>query len=255
MVELDGMVGQMLDQLKDLGIEDNTIVLFTTDNGAEVFSWPDGGTTPFRGEKNTSWEGGYRVPCMIRWPGVIKPGTEINGVVSHEDWVPTFVAAAGEPNVKEKLLTGYAAAGKTFKNHLDGYNLTDYLAGKAEDPRKEFFYWTDDGNLAAMRYDRWKMLFMEQRATGLNVWQDPLITLRFPKLIDLRGDPFEIAQAEAGEYDKWRVEHAFMILPAVAIVSQHLKSYVEYPPRQKPGSFNLDQVLEKLQQGGGGGNK
>jgi arylsulfatase A-like enzyme len=255
MVELDGMVGQLLAQLKDLGIEDNTIVLFTTDNGAEVFSWPDGGTTPFRGEKNTSWEGGYRVPGMIRWPGVIKPGTEISGVVSHEDWVPTLVAAAGEPNVKEKLLTGYAAAGKTFKNHLDGYNLTDYLAGKAEDPRKEFFYWTDDGNLAALRYDRWKMLFMEQRAQGLDVWQDPLVTLRFPKLIDLRGDPFEIAQAEAGDYGKWRVEHAFLVLPAVAIVSQHLKTYVEYPPRQKPGSFNLDQVLEKLQQGGGGGNK
>jgi arylsulfatase A-like enzyme len=255
MVELDGMVGQLLDQLKNLGIEENTIVIFTTDNGAEVFSWPDGGTTPFRGEKNTSWEGGYRVPGMIRWPGVIKPGTEINGVVSHEDWVPTLVAAAGEPNVKEKLLTGYAAAGKTFKNQLDGYNLTDYLTGKAEDPRKEFFYWTDDGNLAALRYDRWKMLFMEQRATGLDVWQDPLVTLRFPKLLDLRGDPFEIAQAEAGDYGKWRVEHAFMVLPAVALVSQHLKSYVAYPPRQKPGSFNLDQVLEKLQEGGGGGNK
>jgi arylsulfatase A-like enzyme len=255
MVELDGMVGQLLSQLKDLGIEDNTIVLFTTDNGAEVFSWPDGGTTPFRGEKNTSWEGGYRVPGMIRWPGVIKPGTEINGVVSLEDWLPTLVAAAGEPNVKEKLLTGYAAAGKTFKTHLDGYNLTDYLAGKGEDPRKEFFYWTDDGNLAALRYDRWKMLFMEQRAVGLDVWQDPLVTLRFPKLLDLRGDPFEIAQAEAGDYGKWRVEHAFLVLPAVAIVSQHLKTYVEYPPRQKPGSFNLDQVLEKLQQGGAGGNK
>jgi arylsulfatase A-like enzyme len=255
MVEHDEMVGQLLKQLDDLGIADNTIVLYTTDNGAEVFSWPDGGTTPFHGEKNTSWEGGYRVPAMIRWPGVIKPGTEINGVVSHEDWVPTLVAAAGEPNVKEKLLTGYKAAGKTFKVHLDGYNLTDYLSGKGEDPRKEFFYWTDDGNLAALRVERWKMLFMEQRAEGLEVWQDPLVTLRFPKLIDLRGDPFEIAQKVAGGYDHWRLDRAYMVLPAVAIVSQHLKSYVEYPPRQKPGSFNLDQVLEKLQQGGGGGNK
>jgi arylsulfatase A-like enzyme len=255
MVEHDEMVGQLLKHLDDLGIADNTVVVYTTDNGAEVFSWPDGGTTPFNGEKNTSWEGGYRVPGMIRWPGVIKPGTEINGVVSHEDWVPTLVAAAGEPSVKEKLLTGYEAAGKTFKVHLDGYNLTDYLAGKGEDPRKEFFYWTDDGNLAALRYDRWKMLFMEQRAIGLDVWQDPLVTLRFPKLIDLRGDPFEIAQREAGEYGKWRVDRAFLVLPAVALVSQHLKSYVEYPPRQKPGSFNLDQVLEKLQQGGAGGNK
>jgi arylsulfatase A-like enzyme len=255
MVEHDEMVGQLLKQLDDLGIANNTIVLYTTDNGAEVFSWPDGGTTPFHGEKNTSWEGGYRVPAMIRWPGVVKPGSEINGVVSHEDWVPTLVAAAGEPNVKEKLLTGYKAAGKTFKVHLDGYNLTDYLTGKSEDPRKEFFYWTDDGNLAALRVERWKMLFMEQRAEGLEVWQDPLVTLRFPKLIDLRGDPFEIAQKVAGSYDHWRLDRAYMVLPAVAIVSQHLKSYAEFPPRQKPGSFNLNEVLEKLQQGGGGGNK
>jgi arylsulfatase len=252
MVEHDDMVGQLLKQLDDLGIANNTIVIWTTDNGAEVFSWPDGGTTPFHGEKNTSWEGGYRVPAVMRWPGVIKPGTEINDIVSHEDWVPTLVAAAGEPTVKDKLLTGYNAAGKNFKVHLDGYDQRDLLAGTGPGKRKEFFYWTDDGNLAALRYDRWKMLFMEQRAQGLNVWQDPLVTLRLPKLIDLRADPFEIAPREAGDYDKWRVERAFLILPAVAIVAQHLKSYVEFAPRQKPGSFNLDQVLQKLQEGGSG---
>jgi arylsulfatase len=225
--------------------------VWTTDNGAEVFSWPDGGTTPFHGEKNTSWEGGYRVPGAIRWPGVIKPGTEINDIVSHEDWVPTLVVAAGQPNVKEKLLTGYQAAGKTFKVHLDGYDQRELLSGTGPGKRREFFYWTDDGNLAAVRYDRWKLLFfMEQRAEGLNVWQDPLVTLRLPKLIDLRTDPFEIAPRIAGDYDKWRVERAFLLVPAQAFVGQHLKTYVEFPPRQKPGSFSLDQVLQKLQSGG-----
>ena len=253
MVELDGMVGQLLKQLDDLGIAEETIVLFTTDNGAEVFSWPDGGTTPFHGEKNTSWEGGYRVPGMIRWPGVVKPGTEINDVVSHEDWVPTLVAAAGEPNVKEKLLTGYQAADKTFKVHLDGYDQHALLAGTGPSQRKEFFYWTDDGNLAALRYDRWKLLFMEQRAVGLDVWQDPLVTLRFPKLTDLRADPFEVAQRDAGDYDKWRVEHAFVLVPAQAYVGQHLQTYVEFPPRQKPGSFSLDAVLAKLQEASSSG--
>ncbi len=252
MVEHDGMVGQLLKQLDDLGIADNTIVLWTTDNGAEVFSWPDGGTTPFHGEKNTSWEGGYRVPGVIRWPGVVKPGTEINDIVSHEDWVPTLVSAAGEPNVKDKLLTGYQAAGTTFKVHIDGYDQRDLLSGIGPGKRKEFFYWTDDGNLGALRYDRWKMLFMEQRAEGFDVWQDPLVTLRLPKLLDLRGDPFEIAQRVAGNYDEWRAQRAFLVLPAVALVSQHLKTYADFPPRQKPGSFNLNNVLEKLQEAGGG---
>jgi arylsulfatase len=250
MVEFDGTVGVLLKQLDDLGIADNTIVVWTTDNGAEVFSWPDGGTTPFHGEKNTSWEGGYRVPGMIRWPGVIKPGTEINDIVSHEDWVPTLVAAAGEPDVKAKLLTGYEAAGKTFKVHLDGYDQRALLEGTGPSKREEFFYWTDDGNLAALRYNRWKLLFLEQRAEGLDVWQDPLIPLRLPKLIDLRADPFEIAPREAGDYDKWRVERAFALVPAQDFVGKHLQSYVEFPPRQKPGSFSLDAVLAKLQEGG-----
>ena len=250
MTEFDGMVGQLLKKLDDLGIADNTIVVWTTDNGAEVFSWPDGGTTPFKGEKNTNWEGGYRVPCAMRWPGVIKPGSEINDVTSHEDFVPTLAAAAGEPNVKEKLLTGYQAAGKTFKVHLDGYDQRDLLAGAGPSKRMEFFYWTDDGDLAGLRYDRWKLVFMEQRQEGLNVWENPLIPLRFPKLFDLRADPFERAQVDAGDYAKWRVERAFLLIPAQAYVSQHLQSYVEYPPRQRPGSFALDQVLARLQEPG-----
>jgi len=253
MVEHDAMVGEILKQLDDLGIADNTIVLYTTDNGAEEFSWPDGGTTPFHGEKNSSWEGGYRVPGMMRWPGVIKPGTEINAIVSHEDWLPTLVAAAGEPNIKEKLLTGYEAAGKSFKVHLDGYDQGPFLAGKAEDPRKEFFYWTDDGNLAAVRYERWKLLFLEQRAQGFKVWSEPLVPLRVPLIEDLRADPFERAVDSAEGYGNYILNHAFLAVPCQAFVGKHLQSYLAYPPRQKAGSFSLDQVLQKLQESGGSG--
>jgi arylsulfatase len=254
MVEHDAMVGQLVKQLDDLGITNNTIVLYTTDNGAEQFSWPDGGTSPFHGEKNSSWEGGYRVPAMIRWPGVIKPGTEINGIVSHEDWVPTLVAAAGEPNVTQKLLTGYQAAGKTFKVHLDGYNLRPLLDGSGADPREEFFYWTDDGNLAAVRYDQWKLLFLQQKEVGFKVWSTPLVPLRVPLIEDLRGDPFERAESEADGYSTYILNHAFLLVPAQAFVGQHLQTYVAYPPRQKPGSFSLDQVLQKLQEAGSSGN-
>ena len=194
MAELDGMVGQLLKKLDDLGIADNTIVIWTTDNGAEVFSWPDGGTTPSRARRTRTGKAATACRCVMRWPGVIKPGTEINDITSHEDFVPTLVAAAGEPNVKEKLLTGYQAAGKTFKVHLDGYDQRDVLAGTGPGKRKEYFYWTDDGNLAGLRYERWKIVFLEQRAEGLDVWQDPLVPLRFPKLFDLRADPFERAQ-------------------------------------------------------------
>jgi arylsulfatase A-like enzyme len=250
LTELDDMVGQLLQKLDDLGIADNTIVVWTTDNGAESFSWPDGGTTPFKGEKNTNWEGGYRVPMVIRWPGVISPGTEINDITSHEDLVPTLVAAAGEPNVVEKLLDGYQAAGKTFKVHLDGYDQRDLLAGRGPSKRREFFYWTDGGDLAGLRYDRWKLVFLEQRGEGLEVWEDPLVPLRLPKLIDLNADPFERAPTEAGEYDRWRVEHLFLLVPAQDFVARHLETYVAFPPRQKPGSFALDQVLAKLQEAG-----
>jgi arylsulfatase A-like enzyme len=252
MVEHDGHVGQLLKKLDDLGIADNTIVMYSTDNGAEVCTWPDGGTTPFRGEKNTNWEGGYRVPCVMRWPGVIKPGTEINGVTSHEDWVPTLVAAAGDGDIKAKLLKGHQAAGKTFKVHLDGYDLRPLLSGEGPSPRKEFFYWTDGGDLACLRYDRWKIAFMEQRAHSLEVWQEPFVTLRLPKILCLRSDPFERADHDGIGYNTWRAERMFLLVPAQAFVAQHLQTFKDFPPRQKPGSFSLDQVLSKLQEAGGG---
>ncbi len=193
MVEHDGHVGQVLDKLKELGLEDNTIVMYSTDNGAEAFTWPDGGTTPFRGEKNTNWEGGYRVPCAIRWPGVIKPGTVSNDIFAHEDMLPTLLAAAGVPDVKEQLLKGMKVGDKTFKVHLDGYNITDALAGKGTNPRHEFFYFNDDGSLVALRYDNWKVVFQEQRSEGFDVWQEPFVPLRLPKIFNLRSDPFERA--------------------------------------------------------------
>ena len=246
MVEHDGQVGQLLKKLDDLGIANNTIVIYTTDNGAETFSWPDGGTTPFRGEKNTNWEGGYRVPAMVRWPGLVPPRTEINDIFSAEDWATTLVAAAGEPDIKDKLLQGYDAAGKNFRVHLDGYDQRDLLARKGPNKRREFFYWTDDGNLAGLRYEQWKAVFMEQKAHGLDVWAQPMVQLRLPLLFNLRSDPFERAQHEAGDYVRWFVEHAFVLVPAQALVAQHLVSFQQFPPRQKPGSFSVEQAMEKL---------
>jgi arylsulfatase A-like enzyme len=245
MVEHDGMVGQLLKKLDDLGIADNTIVIYTTDNGAESFSWPDGGTTPFRSEKNSNWEGGYRAPAMVRWPGVTKPYTEINGIFSSEDWVPTLTAACGEPNITQKLLDGYDAAGKTFKVHLDGYDQHALLAG-GPTKRKEFFYWTDDGDLAGLRYDQWKVVFLEQQHEGLKVWQQPLTPLRAPLLVNLRTDPFEKAMLESGEYEKWYVERMFVMAPAQAIVGRELQTFKDFPPRQKPGSFSVGDALDKL---------
>ena len=250
MVEHDGQVGQLLDKLKELGLEDNTIVMYSTDNGAESFSWPDGGTTPFRGEKTENWEGGYRVPTAIRWPGVIKPGTVSNDIFSHEDMLPTIMAAAGVPDVKEQLLKGMKVGDKTFKVHLDGYNITDALAGKAPDPRHEFFYFNDDGSLVALRYDQWKVVFAEQRAEGFDVWQEPFVTLRLPKLYNLRSDPFEQADHTIG-YPQWRIDHLFVLVPAQAYVGEFLATFKEFPPSQKVGSFSLDQVLESLTKGAG----
>jgi arylsulfatase len=254
MVEHDGHVGQVLDKLEELGLDDNTIVMYSTDNGAEKFTWPDGGQTPFRGEKNTNWEGGYRVPTLVRWPGAIKPGTVINDIVAHEDWLPTFAAAAGDPGVKEKLLKGYKVGNKTFKVYLDGHDLSDFLAGKAPDPRKEFFYFNDDGNLVALRYDQWKLVFAEQRAHSFDVWQEPFVTLRVPKLFNLRSDPFETADHEGMDYERWRLEHLFLLVPAQQYVGQFLSTFKEFPQRQKVGSFSLDKVLESLQQAPKGGN-
>jgi arylsulfatase A-like enzyme len=253
MVEHDRMVGQLLDKLKELGIEDNTIVMYSTDNGAETFTWPDGGTTMFRGEKNTQWEGGYRVPTLIRWPGTIKPGTVINDIGAHEDMMPTLLAAAGEPNVKDELLKGKTIGNRTYKVHLDGYDLGPAFKGDGEWPRKEFIYWTDDGSVAALRYNNYKATFLEQKAEGLRVWQEPFVHLRTPLLINLRMDPFERAEEEnAMGYDRWFLEHVFAIAPASAYVAKWLESFKEFPPRQKPGSFNLDNVMEKLTAGSGG---
>ena len=242
MIEHDGQVGQLLKKLDDLGIADNTIVIYTTDNGAETFTWPDGGTTPFRSEKNTNWEGSYRVPAMVRWPGTVKPGTVINDIFSAEDWVPTLAAAAGIPNIKDKLLQGYNG----FKVYLDGYDETDLLAGKGPTKRNEFFYWTDDGDLAGLRYDQWKIVFMEQQAHGLEVWQQPLIALRAPKIFNLRTDPFERSEHESGAYDRWYVEHVFLLAPAIAIVGRHLATFQQFPPRQAPGSFSIGDAMKRL---------
>jgi arylsulfatase A-like enzyme len=249
MVEHDNHVGMLLAKLKELGLDENTIVMYSTDNGSESFSWPDGGTTMFRGEKNTQWEGGYRVPCMIRWPGVIKPGTVINEVGAHEDMLATLLAAAGNANVKEELLTGKTVNGTTYKVHLDGYNLLPALKGEGEWPRKEFIYWTDDGSVAALRYGNWKATFLKQNAHGMHVWLEPFEELRAPILTNLRMDPFELAHDIGMDYERWFVEHMFMIAPASAYVAQWLQSFKEFPPRQKPGSFNLDRVMEAVMSG------
>jgi arylsulfatase A-like enzyme len=251
MVEHDGHVGQLLAKLKELGIENDTIVMYSTDNGAETFTWPDGGTTMFRGEKNTQWEGGYRVPTVIKWPGVIKPGSVINEVGAHEDMLTTLVAAAGNTTAKEDLLKGKKIGARDYKVHLDGYDLGPALAGKAEWPRKEFLYWTDDGSVAALRYGPWKVTFLEQQAEGLKVWQEPFVQLRAPKITNLRMDPFERAEEEnAMGYQRWYMERMFLIAPAGAYVAKWLQSFKDFPPRQKPGSFNLDRVMEQVMKPG-----
>jgi len=251
MVEHDGMVGQLLDKLDELGIADNTIVMYSTDNGAEFFSWPDGGTTMFRNEKATQWEGGFRVPTVIRWPGVIEPGTIINEIGAHEDMLPTLLAAAGDSTVKEDLLKGRTVNGMTYKVHLDAYNLMPAFQGKAEWPRKEFLYWTDDGNCAALRYNDWKVTFLRQDAEGIDVWTSPYTELRAPMLCNLRMDPFEKAFDESIGYPQWWAEHMFIFAPAGAFVGQWLQSFREYPPRQEPGSFNLDKVMAAIKEGSG----
>jgi arylsulfatase len=251
MVEHDGMVGQLLDKLEELGVADNTIVMYSTDNGAEVFSWPDGGTTMFRGEKATQWEGGFRVPTVMRWPGVIEPGTVINEIGAHEDMLATLLAAAGDPDVKEDLLKGRKVGDMTYKVHLDGYNLLPALKGEAEWPRHEFLYWTDDGSVAALRYNNWKATFLKQNAEGIEVWLSPFEQLRAPMLTNLRMDPFERAEHETIGYHRWWVDHMFMIAPAASYVGQWLQSFRDFPPRQEPGSFNLDRVMEAISRGAG----
>lgn len=250
MVEHDNHVGQLLKKVDDLGIKDNTIVFYSTDNGPHMNSWPDAGTTPFRGEKNTNWEGAYRVPAMVRWPGKIKAGSVSNDIMHHMDWMPTFVAAAGDDNIKEKLLKGYSAGDKKFKVHLDGYNFLPYLTGKEEKaPREEIFYFSDDGDLTALRYNKWKLVFMEQRAKGtLRIWAEPFTKLRVPKIFNLRMDPYEVADVTSNTYYDWMLDRAYMLVPAQTYVGRFLETFKEFPPRQKAASFSLDQVMEKLQE-------
>jgi arylsulfatase len=254
MVEHDAQVGQLLDKLKELGLEDNTIVMYSSDNGAEKFTWPDGGTSPFRGEKNENWEGGYRVPTLIRWPGTIKPGTVRNDIFSHMDMLPTIMAAVGVPDVKEQLLKGMKVGDKTFKVHLDGYNVTDTFAGKGPNPRHEFFYFNDDGSLVALRFNQWKLVFQEQRAHGFDVWQDPFVELRLPKLFNLRTDPFEEADHIAMNYGQWRFDRVFLLVPAQQYVGNFLATFKEFPPSQTVGTFSLDQVMKQLTAPAVGGN-
>lgn len=254
MVEHDGHVGELLDALDKWGIASNTIVVYTSDNGAEIMSWPDGGNTPYRGEKATGWEGGYRVPTLIRWPGVISPGTIYNDFFMHEDFIPTFAAAAGDPNLVDEVAKGYTIGDKTFKVHLDGHNLLPYFSGQTTNsPDRNFLYWSDDGDLFAIRVKDWKIVFIENDNTGLEIWRNGFTTLRAPKIFNLRSDPFERGDTSF-EYDDWMARRAYLIVPAQAVVGQWLDSFKEFPIRQKPASFSLTEVMSKLQDAGSGGS-
>ena len=246
MVEHDGYVGQLLKKLDDLGIAENTIVVYTSDNGAEMMTWPDGGSTPYRGEKATNWEGGYRVPTLIRWPGVIKPGTVYNQFFSHEDFLPTFAAAAGNPDIVKQCLTNCQLGKDSFHVHLDGYNLIPFFKGEVqESPRKDFLYWSDDGDLFAIRVLDWKISFIEQYHEGLDIWLKDYTRLRGPLIYNLRSDPFERGP-QSFLYDNWQAHRIFLIVPAQAVVANWISTFKEYPIRQRPASFNLDEVMRKL---------
>jgi arylsulfatase A-like enzyme len=256
MVEHDMHIGKFLKLLDELGIADNTIVHYSTDNGPHYNTWPDAAATPFRGEKNTNWEGGWRVPCVVRWPGVIKPGSVSNGVVHHMDWMPTFLDAAGKKDIKEDLLDGYTskALGREYKVHLDGYDLTEHLKDpdNVASPRKEVFYFSDDGDMTALRYEDWKLIFMEQKAMGtFRVWMEPFVPLRVPLIENLRRDPYERATITSNTYFDWLLDRAYLLVPAQAYVANFLATFKEYPPRMKAASFSLDKVMEKMTSTGG----
>ncbi len=253
MIDHDKAVGSLLDKLDELGIADDTIVFYSSDNGPHMNTWPDAGMTPFRNEKNSNWEGAFRVPAMVRWPGKIEAGSVSNEIISHHDWLPTFLAAVGEPDIVEKLKKGHRDGDKTFKVHIDGYNFLPYLTGEEEKgPRPAFFYFSDDGDLVGLRYDNWKIVFMEQRVTGtLAIWSDPFVPLRVPKLFNLRTDPFERADVTSNTYWDWVMDHVFLYIPAQTVVGQFLATFKEFPPRMKAASFTVDQVLAKLQESGG----
>jgi len=250
MVDHDNHVGLLLDLLDELAITEETIVIYSTDNGPHMNTWPDGGMTPFRNEKNSNWEGAFRIPELIRWPGQIEAGAVANEIVQHHDWLPTLLAAAGEPDIVEKLKKGHEAGDKTYKVHIDGYNLLPYLTGEEEkSPRKGFIYFSDDGDVVALRFDNWKVVFMEQRAPGtLQVWAEPFIPLRVPKLYNLRTDPYERADITSNSYWNWLLENAYFTLASSAIIGEFLATFKEFPPRQKAASFTIDQALEKLEE-------
>ena len=254
MVEHDMHIGKFLEALDRLGIADNTIVFYSTDNGPHYNTWPDAAATPFRGEKNTNWEGGWRVPAAVRWPGKIKAGSVSNEVTHHMDWLPTFMAAAGNPDIKDQLLKGdVRAIGRKYKVHLDGYNMLPFLTGEVEEgPRKEIFYFSDDGDLTALRYGSWKIIFMVQKSPGtLNVWQEPFVPMRVPYIYNLRRDPYERATITSNSYYDWMIDRVYLLVPAQVYVGQFLETFKDFPPRQKAASFSLDKVMDALSPGGG----
>jgi arylsulfatase len=247
MVVHDEQIGMMLDKLDELGIADNTIVMYSTDNGPENDTWPDGANTPFRAQKDTNWEGGWRVPCFMRWPGKIKPGTVLNGIMSHIDMFPTLLAAAGDPDVTKKLLDGHRVGNMTYKVHLDGFNQLPYLTGQAKDsPRNEIFYFSDDGDVIAVRVGDYKLSFGVQRASTMKLWQEPFVKLRLPSIFNLRRDPFERADINSNTYLDWMVDHVPQLYLVQELVAQQIAEFQKYPPRQKPASFNLDAILESV---------
>jgi len=255
MVEHDGHVGQLLDLLEELGVNENTIVLYTADNGPHYNEWPDGGLSPFRGEKNTNWEGGYRVPMLARWPAKIKGGKIVNDITSALDWVPTLVAAAGNTEIKENLKAGTKLDSKEFKVYLDGYNLLPNLSDTDKEwPRIEYFYWNDGGGLVALRYNKWKLVFQEQRASKFMVWAEPFIPLRVPKLFNLRTDPFERADTDSNNYNRWWIKRVFAMVPAQTFVGEYIATFKDFPPRQKPSKFNVDDALSAMKSAGNAGN-
>ena len=244
MIETDAVIGTILDKIDELGIADNTIVIYTTDNGPHQNTWPDAGTTPFRSEKNTNWEGAYRVPALIRWPGQIEPGTVYNGIFSGLDWFPTLLAAAGNPDITQQLLDGATIDGKEYKNHLDGFNQLDYLTGASDtSARNSFVYFNDDNDIVGFRYENWKLVFEEQRATGtMAIWAEPFTKLRVPKMFDLRADPYERADITSNTYYDWLFDHAYLVVPAQAYVADFLSTFTDYPPSQRAASFSIDQI-------------
>ena len=251
MVEHDGQVGQLLKLVDDLGLANDTIVFYSTDNGPHYNAWPDAGTTPFRSEKNSNWEGAYRVPAFVRWPGKFPAGTTLNGLVGHEDWMVTFAAAAGMPDLKERLMKGDSFAGRRYRGHPDGYNMLDYLSGKTKtSPRNEFWYVNDDGQIVAARYSDWKVVFLENRGQQFGVWREPFTELRVPLLFNLRRDPFEKAQHNSNTYNDWFLERVFVLVPVQQMAAQFLLTMKDYPPSQTPGSFNLNKIEEQLRRAG-----